>query len=128
MKEVKVMMTEILKEMSKYLGGSMEKLIKQRGDRFRYPVYMSDAFMNTNLEDMELSVRAYHCLKRAGYKTIGDLVSKIEGKADLLKIRNMGKLSANEVMVSLCCYQFSLLNEENKEKFIMRIVELNRGC
>lgn len=125
MKEAKAMMVEILRKMSKYLGSSMEEFVKKRGEHFRYPVYMSDVFMNTNLEDMELSVRAYHCLQRAGYKTIGDLVSKIEGKADLLKIRNMGKLSANEVMVSLCCYQFSLLNEEKKRNYIKRIIELN---
>ena len=116
---------EILKEMSKYSTRPMEVLVKERGDHFRYPVYMSEAFMNTTLEDMELSVRAYHCLQRAGYKTIGDLVSKIEGKADLLKIRSMGKLSANEVMVRLCCYQFSLLNEEKKRNYIRRILELN---
>ena len=125
MKEAKAMVAEILKEMSNYMGGSMEKFVKERGDRFRYPVYMSETFMNTSIEDMELSVRAYHCLQRAGYHTIGDLVSKIEGKADLLKIRNMGRLSANEVMVSLCCFQFSLLNEEKKRNYIKRIIELN---
>ena len=116
---------EILKEMSRYSTRPMEELVKERGDHFRYPVYMSNAFMNTTLEEMELSVRAYHCLQRAGYKTIGDLVSKIEGKADLLKIRSMGKLSANEVMVSLCCFQFSMLSDERKEKFVKRVLELN---
>lgn len=118
---------EILKEMSKYSTRPMEELVKERGDHFRYPVYMSEAFMNTSLEDLDLSVRAYHCLQRVGYKTIGDLVSKIEGKADLLKIRNMGKLSANEVMMSLCCFQYLLLNEEKKQKYVKRIMELNAG-
>ena len=127
MTEAKAIIMEILQEMSKYMGGSMMELIKKRGDHFKYPVYMNETFMNTNLEDLELSVRAYHCLQRAGYKTVGDLVSKIEGKADLLKIRNMGKLSANEVMMNLCCYQFSLLNEEKKQKYVKRIVELNAG-
>ena len=118
---------EILKEMSKYSNKPIEGLVKERGDHFRYPVYMNEVFMNTALEDMELSVRAYHCLQRAGYKTIGDLVSKIEGKADLLKIRHMGKLSANEVMVRLCCYQFLILNEERKVKFVRRVLELNQA-
>ena len=116
---------EILQEMSRYSTRPMEEVIRERGDHFRYPVYMSAAFMNTALEDMELSVRAYHCLQRAGYKTIGDMLSKIEGKEDLLKIRNMGKLSANEVMIGLCCFQFSMLNEERKEKFVKRVLELN---
>jgi DNA-directed RNA polymerase alpha subunit len=74
---------------------------------------------------MELSVRAQHCLQRAGYKTIGDVVSGIDGKEDLLKIRSMGKLSANEVMVSLCCFQYSLLSEDGKERFVKRVLELN---
>ena len=116
---------EILKEMGKYSNRPMEEIVKERGDRFRYPVYMSDSFMKTPLEDIELSVRAYHCLQRAGYKSIGDVVSKIEGKADLLKIRNMGKLSANEVMVGICCFQYSMLNEERKAKYVKRVLELN---
>lgn len=116
---------EILKEMSKYSTKPMEEIVKERGDHFRYPVYMSEVFMKTPLEDMELSVRAYHCLQRAGYKTIGDVVSRIEGRADLLKIRNMGKLSANEVMLGLCCFQYSMLNEERKKKFVKRVLELN---
>lgn len=116
---------EILKEMSKYSNRPMEEIVKERGEHFRYPVYMNEKFMNTSLEDMELSVRAYHCLQRAGYKTIGDVVSRIEGRADLLKIRNMGKLSANEVMMGLCCFQYSMLNEERKEKFVKRVLELN---
>ena len=122
---MKETVTEILKEMSKYSTRPMEEIVKERGDHFRYPVYMSEAFMKTPVEDMELSVRAYHCLQRAGYKTIGDMLSKIEGKEDLLKIRNMGKLSANEVMIGLCCFQFSMLNEGRKEKFVKRVLELN---
>ena len=122
---MKEMVEEILKEMSKYSTRPMAELIKERGEHFRYPVYLSEAFMKTPIEDMELGVRAYNCLKRAGYQTIGDLISKIEGRADLQKIRNMGKLSANEVMVSLCCFQYSMLSEERKEKFVKRVVELN---
>lgn len=122
---MKETVTKILKEMSKYSNRPVEEIVKERGEHFRYPVYMNEKFMNTSLEDMELSARAHHCLQRAGYKTIGDLVLKIEGKADLLKIRNMGKLSANEVMMNLCCYQFSLLNEENKRNYVKRLVELN---
>ena len=122
---MKETVAEILKEMSKYSTRPVAKIVKERGDHFRYPVYMSEAFMNTPLEDMELSARAHHCLQRASYKTIGDVVSRIEGKADLLKIRNMGKLSANEVMIGLCCFQYSMLNEERKERFVKRVLELN---
>ena len=125
MRETKTMTQEILKEMSKYMEGSMEGLIRERGDRFRYPVYMSAALLDKSIEEMELSVRAHHCLQRAGFHTVGDLVSEIDGREDLMKIRSMGKLSANEVMVSLCCFQYSLLNEEKKKSYVKRIMELN---
>lgn len=48
------------------------------------------------IEDLELSVRSYNCLKRAGYETLGDLVGKTT--ADLAKCRNLGRKSMEEVI------------------------------
>ena len=47
------------------------------------------------IEDLELSVRSYNCLKRAGISTVQDLASKTE--ADMMKVRNLGKKSLDEV-------------------------------
>jgi DNA-directed RNA polymerase subunit alpha len=51
------------------------------------------------IEELELGVRSYNCLKRAGIQTVGDLVSKSEG--ELNAIPNFGKKSIDEVIETL---------------------------
>ena len=52
--------------------------------------------LETTIEDLDFSVRAYNCLKRAGIHTLQDLVNKSEH--DMMKIRNLGKKSLKEVL------------------------------
>ena len=52
--------------------------------------------LETSIEDLDFSVRAYNCLKRAGIHTLQDLVNKSEN--DMMKIRNLGKKSLKEVL------------------------------
>ena len=52
--------------------------------------------LETSIEDLDFSVRAYNCLKRAGIHTLQDLVNKRE--SDMMKIRNLGKKSLKEVL------------------------------
>ena len=52
--------------------------------------------LETSIEDLDFSVRAYNCLKRAGIHTLQDLVNKSEG--DMMKMRNLGKKSLKEVL------------------------------
>ena len=52
--------------------------------------------LETSIEDLDFSVRAYNCLKRAGIHTLQDLVNKSE--SDMMKIRNLGKKSLREVL------------------------------
>ena len=52
--------------------------------------------LETSIDDLDFSVRAYNCLKRAGVNTLGDLTSKSE--LEMMKIRNLGKKSLKEVM------------------------------
>lgn len=51
------------------------------------------------IEDLDFSVRTYNCLKRAGINTIGDLVARSE--EDMMKVRNLGKKSLEEVIQKL---------------------------
>lgn len=51
--------------------------------------------MSRSVDELELSVRSYNCLKNAGIKTIGDLVTKTE--AEMLKTKNFGRKSLNEI-------------------------------
>ena len=51
--------------------------------------------MEMTIEDLDLSVRAYNCLKRAGINTVAELVQR--NQEDMMKVRNLGKKSLEEV-------------------------------
>jgi DNA-directed RNA polymerase subunit alpha len=51
------------------------------------------------IEELELGVRSYNCLKRAGIQTVGELIGKTEG--ELAAIPNFGKKSIDEVVETL---------------------------
>lgn len=55
--------------------------------------------LTMSIEDMELSVRSFNCLKRAGINTVADLVNKTED--EMMKVRNLGKKSLDEVHLKL---------------------------
>lgn len=57
---------------------------------------MKDKLLETAIEDLDFSVRSFNCLKRAGIHTVADIVSKTE--QDMIKVRNLGKKSLEEVM------------------------------
>ncbi len=55
--------------------------------------------LEMSIEELELSVRSFNCLKRAGIATVEDLISKSE--SDMMKVRNLGKKSFDEVTAKL---------------------------
>lgn len=64
-----------------------------------------------NIEDMDLSVRSYNCLKRANIHTVDDLTKKTVD--DILKVRNLGRKSLDEVIAKLNSYGLSLTEKED---------------
>ena len=62
------------------------------------------------IEELELSVRSYNCLKRAGITTVEDLANKTE--ADMMKVRNLGKKSLDEVVNKLHSLDLNFASEE----------------
>lgn len=66
--------------------------------------------MELPIEEMDLSVRSYNCLKRAGINTIQDLLKK--SKSDMFKVRNLGAKSVEEVIQKLESYGFSFRKDE----------------
>jgi DNA-directed RNA polymerase subunit alpha len=77
----------------------------QVGSSQRPPNAMDDIL----IEELELGVRSYNCLKRAGIQTVGDLVSKTEG--ELNAIPNFGKKSIDEVIETLHARGLGLRDE-----------------
>jgi DNA-directed RNA polymerase subunit alpha len=70
----------------------------------------SHGMENFPIEELELGVRSYNCLKRVGIETIGDLVTKTEN--ELAAIPNFGKKSIEEVKETLATHGLTLRGEE----------------
>ena len=66
--------------------------------------------LETSIDDLDLSVRAYNCLKRAGIMSLKDLVGKSEN--EMMKIRNLGKKSLKEVMDKVKDMGLNFRNED----------------
>ncbi len=69
-----------------------------------------DRILETTIEELELSVRSSNCLKRAGINTVGELINKSE--EDLMKVRNLGKKSLDEIKGKLAELNLSLKEPE----------------
>ena len=69
-----------------------------------------DKVLEMTIEELDLSVRAFNCLKRAGVNTVGDLISK--SPDEMMKVRNLGKKSLEEVISKLESLGFNLNHEE----------------
>lgn len=62
--------------------------------------------LEMTIEELDLSVRAFNCLKRAGVNTVADLINKSQD--EMMKVRNLGKKSLEEVLAKLDSLGFSL--------------------
>ena len=72
----------------------------------------SESSLDIPIEEMDLSVRSFNCLMRAGINTVGDLVEKTD--EEMLKFRNLGKKSYEEVIQKLANMGLSLKPNDNK--------------
>ena len=82
----------------------MDILVKTEDDKQQQILKMA-------IEDMDLSVRSYNCLKRANIHTVEDLTKKTED--DMLKVRNLGRKSLDEVINKLASYGLALTKQED---------------
>ena len=67
--------------------------------------------LDLTIEELDLSVRSFNCLKRANINTVEDLISKTED--DMMKVRNLGRKSLEEVINKLAMMGLSLASEDN---------------
>ncbi|HBN07836.1 MAG TPA: DNA-directed RNA polymerase subunit alpha [Cyanobacteria bacterium UBA8530] len=106
---------DVFAELSRGPGQGAGKTDGAKGEERRaQPTDMS-------IEELELSVRAYNCLKRANIYTVGDLLKKTE--RELLEIKNFGKKSADEVIERLRAYGFHMAKGESEEEPIAASME-----
>ena len=71
-----------------------------------------DTMLKMTIEELDLSVRSFNCLKRANINTVEDLVSKTE--EEMIKVRNLGRKSLEEVVHKLTMMGLSLASEDNQ--------------
>ncbi len=70
-----------------------------------------DKVLEMTIEELDLSVRSFNCLKRANINTVEDLISKTED--EMIKVRNLGRKSLEEVVHKLAMLGLSLASDEN---------------
>ena len=69
-----------------------------------------DKVLEMTIEELDLSVRSFNCLKRAGINTVQDLINKSE--EDMMKVRNLGRKSLEEVVNKLNSLGFNLSKDD----------------
>ncbi len=70
-----------------------------------------EKILEMTIEDLDLSVRSFNCLKRAGINTVEDLIQKSE--EDMMKVRNLGRKSLEEVIHKLDSLGFALRSDDD---------------
>ena len=70
-----------------------------------------DKYLEMTIEELDLSVRSFNCLKRAGIDTVEDLIMRSE--EDMIKVKNLGKKSLDEVINKLASLNLALRKEED---------------
>ena len=70
-----------------------------------------DKVLELTIEELDLSVRSFNCLKRANINTVEDLISKTED--EMMKVRNLGRKSLEEVINKLAMMGLHLADDEN---------------
>jgi len=75
------------------------------------PETQRDKVLEMTIEELDLSVRSFNCLKRANINTVEDLISKTED--DMIKVRNLGRKSLEEVIHKLAMMGLTLQSEDN---------------
>ena len=75
------------------------------------PETQRDKVLELTIEELDLSVRSFNCLKRANINTVEDLISKTED--EMMKVRNLGRKSLEEVINKLAMMGLSLASDDN---------------
>ena len=70
-----------------------------------------ERILEMNIEELDLSVRSYNCLKRAGINTVEELVQRDE--EEMMKVRNLGRKSLEEVQQKLSALGLSLRTNDD---------------
>ena len=104
--------------------GLMETLCEVFGEGCRIELGFTQKLCDTEVKDLDLSVRSYNALMRAGCKTVGEAINAIN-ESSLLKVRNLGVKSVAEIRALILEYGYAQLSDRRKKEFLHNLVKMN---
>lgn len=113
---------ELLKSANE--NGLIETLYSVFGKSVKVSIPFRTKDCDTSIDDVEFSPRAEHSLKRSGVFTIGGVIDLIADDS-LLRIRNLGKKTQNEIKTRILVFGYDRLTDVEKKRFFYDIVERN---
>ena len=116
----------IVEELYDAIGnhGLMNTICAVFGKGAQVELGFTQKLCDTKLEELNLSVRSYNALMRAGCKTVGETVTAInEGR--LMSLRNLGVKSVAEIRALILEYGYAQLSDRRKKEFLHNLVRLN---
>lgn len=105
-------------------NGFLDTIYEVIGPKVNVCIAFTKKACETNIDDIEFSVRANNALKRAGYFVIEDVVDALANET-LIHIRNLGKKTFNEIQTKILVFGYERLTEKEKQQFFVDLVERN---
>lgn len=105
-------------------NGFLDTIYEVIGPKVSVSIAFTKKACETNIDDIEFSVRANNALKRAGYFVIDDIVNALSNET-LIHIRNLGKKTFNEIQTKVLVFGYERLTEKEKIQFFVDLVERN---
>lgn len=99
-------------------------LCAEFGDCLKVSIPFSQKACDTDIDEIDFSVRAMNALKRVGVFTVGEVIDLIASDG-LLHIRNLGKKTQNEIKTRILVFGYERLTENEKKRFFYDVVNKN---
>ena len=123
----------VTREMNKYLDGiTIEEIMLCNRKMFHFPAVFTGAQLDQDIDVLDLSNRAYNCLRRSRINTLRDLINRNrttdEASSKRLLVahnRNLGVNTADEILIKLFYYSFLMQPESQKKRYMQKVIESN---
>lgn len=106
-------------------NGFIQTVYSEFGNAVNVSIPISEKDMDTDITELNLSVRAFNGLKRRGVTTVRDLVGIIEN-GELICVRNLGRLSVSQIKTIVLDYCYSQLTDREKIVFFQKLIDKNK--
>ncbi len=106
-------------------NGFIQTVYYEFGKAVNVSIPISENDMDTDITELNLSVRAFNGLKRRGVSTVRDLVGIIEN-GELPCVRNLGRLSVSQIKTLVLDYCYYQLNNGEKIVFFQKLIDKNK--